>query len=140
MVDAQRVLVEMETSRNNVTAEENLAISCSLNGKELPRQGGGVAFLNETGNTGSALHIGQALFISGRNVDDIPIISLITPAVQNAEAVPQPFNAEFAQAAMNHVPTMSTPTACMHGFKLAFLKPDVSMNAKPTHSNSRLWL
>eukprot|EP00884_Botryococcus_braunii_P001722 jgi/Botrbrau1/11550/Bobra.60_1s0004.1 len=131
-----------------MAAEEKLAFCCSLNGKELPLQGG-EAFpcqagtsnhagtSNQAGNAGHALHIEQAYFISRKNFneDDIPLISLLTPAMQIAEAIPLPLDTDFAQVAINQVPTIFIPTASMPAFKFAFLKPAVSKDARPSHFN-----
>ena len=66
------------------------------------------------------------------NSNDIPIVQFLTPAMQIAEAFPQPLTSDFAKVAINQVPTIFIPTASMPEFKFAFMRPAISKDSKPT--------
>ena len=53
--------------------------------------------------------------------------------MQIAESVPQPLHDDFAQVAVNQVPTIFIPTASMPAFKFAFLKSPGSGAGPPQH-------
>eukprot|EP00884_Botryococcus_braunii_P005280 jgi/Botrbrau1/14753/Bobra.0103s0003.1 len=129
-VDAEKVIVEMGVALNHMAEQEQIAFSCSLNGRELPLQGGEM-FMQDAGTATphttfeTPLYREPSLYIPCRsiNFEEIPIISLLTPAMQIAESVPQSMQEDFAQVATNQVPTIFIPTASMPAFKFAFLKP-----------------
>eukprot|EP00884_Botryococcus_braunii_P014487 jgi/Botrbrau1/23039/Bobra.136_1s0028.1 len=94
-VDAEKVIVEMGVALNHMAEQEQIAFSCSLNGRELPLQGGEM-FMQDAGTATphttfeTPLYREPSLYIPSRgiNFEEIPIISLLTPAMQIAESVP----------------------------------------------------
>eukprot|EP00884_Botryococcus_braunii_P000502 jgi/Botrbrau1/10452/Bobra.0133s0059.1 len=149
--DAQQTLEKIGSALNLVAAQENIAFICSSNGEQLPAQGGGEFFHTGAGipnqpsagighpsagiNTPTAGMFQHPIYIEPLdcipaekfNSHDIPIVQLLTPAMQIAEAFGQ-----FAEVAINQVPTIFIPTASMPEFKFAFMKPAVSKDTKPT--------
>eukprot|EP00884_Botryococcus_braunii_P012608 jgi/Botrbrau1/21348/Bobra.0184s0057.1 len=93
---------------NQMAEQEQIAFSCSLNGRDLPLQGGEM-FMQDAGTATphttfeTPLYREPSLYIPSRsiNFEEIPIISLLTPAMQITESVPQPMQEDFAQVATN---------------------------------------
>eukprot|EP00884_Botryococcus_braunii_P011538 jgi/Botrbrau1/20385/Bobra.0006s0046.1 len=118
--DLQPVVSQLAQCINNMALEQNLPLRCVVPDQDQAQGGGAPAFV-------SNFDAGPSATILVGDVHEIPICTLLTPAMQLAEPLPLEQQIPYLQAALMRAEIFNMPTASMPSFEFSHMdKTDTS--------------